>query len=58
MRGTLGFLISHCRANFPTLSDSYYEAEKLNIRRQDFIHAMFAATEEGQYVRFRKLVGF
>ena len=58
MRGTLGFLISHCRSNFPTLSDLSAEAEKLNTRRQDFIHATFAATEEGRYVRLRKLVGY
>lgn len=58
MRGTLGSLINHCRTNFPTLSDPCAEAEKLNTRRQDFIHATFAATEEGNYVRFRKLVGY
>ncbi len=57
-RGTLGSLIAHCRANFPPFSDSCAEAEKLNTHRQDFIHATFAATEEGRYVRFRKLVGY
>lgn len=58
LRGTLGSLISHCRTSFPPLSDACAEAEKLNTRRQDFIHATFAFTEEGHYVRFRKLVGY
>lgn len=57
-RGTLGSLIGHRRASFPTLSDPCAVAEKLNTRRHDFIHATFAATEEGRYVRFRKLVGY
>lgn len=57
-RGTLGSLIAHCRTNFVPLSDSCAEAERLNTHRQDFIHATFAATEEGRYVRFRKLVGY
>lgn len=45
-RGTLGFLINHCRTSFPLLCDSCVEAEKLNVHRQDFIHATFAATED------------
>lgn len=57
-RGTLGSLIVHCRANFPLLSDACVVAERLNTHRQDFIHATFAATEEGRYVRFRKRVGY
>lgn len=57
-RGSLGSLIAHCRTNFPPLSDACAEAETLNTHRQDFIHATFAATEEGHYVRFRKLVGY
>jgi hypothetical protein len=58
MRGTLGSLISHCRDHFPILSDHCIKAEKLNTDRQDFIHATFAAMDEGQYVRFRKLVAY
>ncbi len=58
MRGTLGALTSHCRSNFPMLSENCDEAEKLNTHRQDFIHATFAATEKGRYVRFRKLMGY
>lgn len=57
-RGTLGSLIDYCRTRFPPLSDSCAEGEKLNAQRQDFIHATFAATEEGLYVRFRKLIGY
>lgn len=57
-RGTLGSLIAHCRANFPPISDSCADAEQLNTHRQDFIHATFAATEDGRHVRFRKLLGY
>jgi uncharacterized glyoxalase superfamily metalloenzyme YdcJ len=58
MRGSLRSLISHCRDHFPILSDHCVKAEQLNTDRQDFIHATFAATDEGQYVRFRKLVAY
>ena len=34
------------------------KADQLNTNRQYFIHATFAATEEGKYVRFSKLVGY
>jgi len=56
--GTLAKLIIHCRSHFQNLTDTCNKAEKLNTDRQDFIHATFAATEEGGYVRFRKLVGY
>ena len=57
-RGTLGQLITHCRKHFSSLSDACDKAEHLNTDRQNFIHATFAATEQGQYVRFRELVGY
>ncbi len=38
--------------------DACDKAEHLNTDRQDFLHATFAEMEEGQYVRFRKLVGY
>ena len=57
-RGTLWQLISHSRKHFSSLSDACYKAEQLNTDRQDFIHATFAATEQGQYVRFRELVAY
>ena len=34
------------------------KAIHLNEQSQEFIHATFAVTEEGSYVRFRKLVGY
>ncbi len=57
-RGSLGKLILYCRDHFPILSDVCVNADQLNTDRQDFIHATFAVMEEGQYVRFRKLVGY
>jgi hypothetical protein len=57
-RGTLEKLSKYCRSNFPILNDTCTKAEELNRDRQDFIHATIAVTEEGQYVRFRKLVGY
>jgi hypothetical protein len=56
--GTLGKLIDHCRKNSPSLNGFCNKAVQLNTDRQDFIHATFAATEEGRYVRFRKLIGY
>jgi uncharacterized protein (UPF0297 family) len=56
--GTLGKLVIPCRSHFPNLTDTCNKAENLNTDRQDFIHATFAAMEEGGYVRFRKLVGY
>jgi len=58
MDGALGRLIIHCRKHFQILSDVCDKAGRLNIDRHDFIHATFAVKEEGQYIRFRKLVGY
>ena len=55
-RAPLGTLIKSCRERCPALNQSCDKAEELNQQRQDFIHATFAATEEGSYVRFRRLV--
>ena len=55
---TLGGLIEVCRNRCPKLTKLCDKAYSLNQQRQDFIHATFAATEEGDYVRFRKLVGY
>ena len=56
--GTLGQLISYCHNNVPALIDSCDIGIQLNQKRQDFIHATFAATEDTGYVRFRKLVAY
>lgn len=58
LKGSLSNLIKYCRESFPTLEKSCNKAEKLNTDRQDFVHATFAATEEGGYVRFRNLIGY
>jgi hypothetical protein len=55
---SLGSLITSCRKRCPSLAQSCDKAVKLNQQRQDFIHATFAATEKGRYVRFRQLVGY
>lgn len=56
--GTLGQLITYCNNHIPKLRDCCNTASQLNQSRQDFVHATFAATEEGGYVRFRELVGY
>jgi hypothetical protein len=57
-RAPLGTLIRSCRERCPNLKESCDKADQLNQHRQDFIHATLAATDEGGYVRFRKLVGY
>jgi hypothetical protein len=54
----LGELIQECRVRCPRLEKLCEEGSRLNKHRKDFIHATFAADEEGGYVRFRKLVGY
>jgi hypothetical protein len=57
-KSTLGQLIDSCRKRCPNLTNLCDEADSLNKERQDFIHATIAATEKGEYVRFRKLSGY
>ncbi len=57
MDGTIGRLVNYCQ-KFSSLSGCCEEAKALNVARQDFVHATFAADDAGQYVRFRKLVGY
>lgn len=56
--GTLGQLITYCNNYIPVLKECCNTASQLNKNRQDFVHATFAATKEGEYVRFRELVGY
>ena len=58
MQGALGPLITYCRNHFHILADLCVRARQLNNDRHDFVHATFAVKEEGQYIRFRKLVGY
>jgi hypothetical protein len=57
MDGTIGNLAKHCKKFLP-LADSCEKAIELNMERQNFIHATFAADDKGQYVRFRELAAY
>ena len=57
-RGTLGKLVEYCCSHFRILNATCAKADELNKKRQDFVHATIAATEERRYVRFRKLIGY
>ena len=58
MGGTIGNLTNYCKDRFPPIADSCDKALTLNIERQNFIHATFAADDRGQYVRFRQLFAY
>jgi hypothetical protein len=57
MDGTIGRLAKYCE-KFDELSSCCAKAKALNDSRQDFIHATFAADDQGRYVRFRELIGY
>ncbi len=57
MDGTIWRLANYCK-RFPPLIDCCDRAVDLNMERQNFIHATFAADDKTQYVRFRELVAY
>jgi len=56
--GTIGKLKSYCETHKILPKPFYAKLDELNKSRQDFVHATIALTEDGKYIRFRKLNGY